>query len=84
MRVPVRSTLLATALATTIAGELTGTSLGGEIKNVDPDTVCAVVAWPWIPAACLEGAPTDQARYVTADNMLDAREMERRFVIAFE
>jgi hypothetical protein len=43
-----------------------------------------VAAWPWIPAACLEGVLTDQARYVTADNMPDAREMERRFVIAFE
>jgi hypothetical protein len=84
MRTPVRSTLLATAFAAAIAGELTGTSLGGEIKNVEPATVCAVAAWPWIPAACLEGVLTDQARYVTADNMPDAREMERRFVIAFE
>jgi hypothetical protein len=84
MKTSVRSALLATALAATIAGELTGASIGGEIKNVEPATVCAVVAWPWIPAACLEGAPIGQARYVTADNRLDARELERRFVIAFE
>jgi hypothetical protein len=84
MRTSVRSALLATAFAATIAGELTGASLRGEIKNVEPATVCAVVAWPWIPAACLEGVPNGQARYVTADNRLDTRELERRFVIAFE
>jgi hypothetical protein len=84
MRTSFRSALLATAFAATIAVELTGASLGGEIKDVEPATVCAVVAWPWIPAACLEGVPADQARYVTADNMLDGREMRRRFVIAFE
>jgi hypothetical protein len=80
---PIRSALLATAFAATIAGELTG-SLGAEIKYVEPATVCAAVAWPWIPAACLEGGSIDQARYVTADNTLDAGEMKRRFVIAFE
>ena len=84
MRTSFRSALLATAFAATIAGELTGVSLGAEIEDVEPATVCAAVAWPWIPAACLEGGSIDQARYVTADNTLDAREMKRRFVIAFE
>ena len=84
MRTTVPTALFAAALAVTIADQVTGASLPGEIRDVAPATVCAAVAWPWIPAACLEGGSTGQARYVTADNRLDAREMKWRFVIAFE
>jgi hypothetical protein len=84
MRTTVSSALLATALAVTIAGGVTGTSLRGAVRDVDPATICAAVAWPWIPAACLDNGSRGQARYVTADNRLDTHEMKRRFVIAFE
>jgi hypothetical protein len=82
MRTTVRSTLLATAFAVTIAGELTGASFGGEGRYVDPVIICAEVTWPWIPAACLEGRSRQQVRYVATDR--DAHETDRRFVVAFE
>jgi hypothetical protein len=84
MRTTVRSALLATAFAVTIAGGFTGAPLGGEVREVDPLTICAEVAWPWIPAVCLEGSPREQVRYVTTDHVVNARKIDPRFVAAFE
>ena len=84
MRTTVRSALLATAFAVTIAGELTAASFGGEVRDVDPVTICAEVVWPWIPAVCLEGRSRNQFRYVTADRVVNARKIDPRFVAAFE
>jgi hypothetical protein len=84
MRRTVRLALLATAFAVTIAGELTGASFGGEVRDVDPAIICAEVAWPWIPAVCLKGNSGDQVRYVTTDHVVNARKIDPRFVAAFE
>jgi hypothetical protein len=84
MRTTVRSALLVTAFAVTIAGELTGASFGGEVRDVDPAVICAEVAWPWIPSVCLEGNSTNQVRYVTADRAINARKIDLRFAAAFE
>jgi hypothetical protein len=78
-----RKILLATAFAATVAGALTGASLRGETKEVDLAATCAAAEWPMIPAGCLDGAAHD-VRYVTADNRIDTREMERRFEVAFQ
>ncbi len=78
-----RKILLATAFAATVAGALTGASLRGETKEVDLAATCAAAEWPMIPAGCLDGTARD-VRYVTADNQIDAREMERRFEVAFQ
>jgi hypothetical protein len=80
----IRKTLLATAFAATVAGALTGASLRGETKEVDLAATCAAAEWPMIPAACLEGAQSSDVRYVTADNQIDMRAMERRFTVAFQ
>ena len=80
----IRKALLATAFAATVAAALTGASLRGETKEVDLATTCAAAEWPMIPAACLNGGPGSEVRYVTADNQIDAREMERRFAVAFQ
>jgi hypothetical protein len=37
-----------------------------------------------IPAACLNGGSDNDVRYVTADNRIDVRAMERRFAVAFQ
>lgn len=80
----IRKGLLATAFAATVAAALTGASLRGETREVDLAATCATAAWPMIPAACLDGGPSHDVRYVTADNRLDTREMERRFSVAFQ
>jgi hypothetical protein len=79
----IRKALLATAFAATVAGALTGASLRGETKEVDLAATCASAEWPMIPAACLNGG-SDNVRYVTADNRIDARAMEQRFAVAFQ
>lgn len=84
MRTTVRSALLATAFAVTIAAGFTGALLGGEGRHVDPVIICAEVAWPWIPAVCLKGNSRDQVRYVTTDHVVNARKIDARFVAAFE
>jgi hypothetical protein len=84
MRTTVCSALFATAFAVTIAGELTGASFGSEVRDVDPAIICAEVAWPWIPAVCLEGSAGEQVRYVTTDHVVNPREIDPRFVAAFE
>jgi hypothetical protein len=80
----IRKALLATAFAATVAGALTGASLRGETKEVDLAMTCATAEWPMIPAACLDGQAGRDIRYVTADNRIDARAMERRFEVAFQ
>lgn len=80
----IRKTLLATAFAATVAATLTGASLRGETKEVDLAATCATAAWPMIPAACLDGGPGREVRYVTADVRETDRDMEERFAIAFQ
>jgi hypothetical protein len=84
MRKTVRSALLATAFAVTIVGQVAAASFGGDLRDVDPAIICAEVAWPWIPAICLEGNSMDQVRYVTTDHVVNARKIDPRFVAAFE
>ena len=59
-------------------------SFGSEVRDVDPAIICAEVAWPWIPAVCLEGSAGEQVRYVTTDHVVNPREIDPRFVAAFE
>lgn len=79
-----RKTLLATAFAATVAAALTGASLRGETKEVDLAATCATAAWPMIPAACLDGGPGQEVRYVSADVRAGDRDMGERFAIAFQ
>ena len=80
----IRKTLLTAAFAATVAGALTGASLRGETKEVDMAATCAAAEWPMIPAGCLEGAPSSDVRYVSADNRLDTPRMQQRFAVAFQ
>jgi hypothetical protein len=80
MKATIRTVLLATAFAATVAGTLTGASLRGETTESPFAVNCTTAVWPKIPAACLNGGASHDVRYVTTD----MSDMERRFAVAFQ
>lgn len=78
----IRSALLASAFAATVAATLTGATLRGETRETSLDEVCAHVAWPAIPAHCLQGTEARDVRYVTTASHADP--MAARFEVAFQ
>jgi hypothetical protein len=78
----IRSTLLITAFAATVAAALTA-AFPGETREVNVAETCAHAAWPEIPAGCLDGGKGRDVRYVTANKAADD-DMATRFAAAFE
>ena len=76
----IRSTLLITAFAATVAGALTA-AFPGETREVSFAETCSHAAWPEIPAGCLDGGKGHDVRFVTANVKAD---MQVRFAEAFE
>lgn len=77
-----RKALLSIAFAATVAGALTGASLRGETKELDPNAACATAVWPMVPADCIEGASDRDVRHIS-DYNFDPR-LAERFDIAFQ
>jgi hypothetical protein len=79
----VRSAVLATAFAFTVAAAVTGTSFKGETREVRLDEACAHETWPAIPAQCLTGAVRPVVRVVAAESAYQ-RDLRARFAAAFQ
>ena len=79
----VRSAVLATAFAVTVAAAVTGTSFKGETKEVRLDEACAHETWPTIAAQCLTGNLKPSVRVVSAESAFQ-RDMRAQFAAAFE
>lgn len=84
MTMTIRSATLAVAFAATVAAAFTATAFRGETKEMTLADSCARVAWPMIPAACLEGGSGGAVRYVSADPAPGVRAVQDRFAIAFQ
>ena len=78
-----RSAVLASAFAVTVAVAVTGASLKGETREVRLDEACAHETWPAIPVQCLSGEVRPAVRIVAIDQAYD-RAMRARFAAAFE
>ncbi len=79
----VRSAVLATAFAVTMAAAVSGISFRGETKEVRLDEACAHETWPSIPVQCLTGNLKPSVRVVSAESDYQ-RDMQARFAVAFE
>ena len=83
MTINLRSVMLASAFAITVAGAIAGLTFRGETKEASRDETCAHAAWPMIPAGCLEGGQGHDVRFVSTDHLpVDA--MQERFALAFQ
>ena len=78
----VRSAMLASAFALTVAAAVTGATLTGETREATLDEACAHATWPAIPAVCLTGAVERPVRMVAIDHA--DRNLPARFAAAFE
>ena len=79
----VRSAVLATAFAVTVAAAVTGTSFKGETREARLDEACAHETWPAIPAQCLTGNVRQGVRVLPVESAYQ-RDMRVRFAAAFE
>ena len=79
----IRAAFGAGSIALAIAAGLTAASVsGGQTKETSLDQACAHVAWPMIPAQCLEGTARQNVRYAFAGEATGTA-MAERFAIAF-
>jgi hypothetical protein len=78
-----RSALLASAFAVTVAAAVTGLSPKGETRETSLDQTCAHETWPAISARCLTGTTKGAVRTVSIESD-SQREMRARFAVAFE
>jgi hypothetical protein len=78
----IRSTLLITAFAATVAGALTA-AFPGETREASLVETCSHAAWPQIPAGCLDGGKGYEVRFVDA-NAPAPGAFEQRFAEAFQ
>ena len=79
----VRSAMLASAFALTVAAAVSGATLKGETREASLDETCAHETWPAIPVHCLTGDVAQAVRAIPIDSV-SARDMRARFEIAFE
>jgi hypothetical protein len=90
MRTKIRPAFLALAFSATVAAAITGLSLRGETREINIDQACSQVAWPMIPANCLEGGRGYDVRVVSADPVpskpvpADQVALDLRFETAFQ
>jgi hypothetical protein len=78
----IRTTLLITAFAATVAGVLTA-AFPGETREASTAETCSHAAWPHIPAGCLDGGKGVDVRFVTANAAAPAA-IAQRFDAAFQ
>ena len=87
-----RKFFVAVAITATAAAAVAGATLRGETREA-PTTaeVCATVAWPNIPAECLDGVEEGSVRViglnpaVTATTTIaEVAGMDERFAVAFQ
>ena len=89
MQPTLRTFLLAVAFATTVAAGVTGLTYRGETKEAGiVENACAKVAWPLIPARCLDGGRGHDVRVINdrpvGDELPRSLAMDVRFKSAFE
>jgi len=84
MNTRIRQVLLAIAVSATAAAAITGATLRAETKETSLAEACATMAWPKIPAHCLEGARTNEVRYVSVDASEAELGLRGRFDTAFQ
>jgi hypothetical protein len=63
----VRTALAAIAFVAIVAVAIAAAPLRGETKETSNEQLCSTVAWPMIPANCLEGGATRTVRPIGAD-----------------
>lgn len=87
-----RKFFVAVAITATAAAAVAGATLRGETREA-PTTaeVCATVAWPNIPAECLQGAEHGAVRVIGLSDTAIATTtkvagvgMDERFAVAFQ
>ena len=86
-----RKFFVAVAIAATATAAVAGATLRGETREA-PTTaeVCSTVAWPNIPAECLQGVEHDTVRMIgmgetaIAATRVASAGMDERFAVAFE
>jgi hypothetical protein len=81
--VTLRSAVLATAFAVTVAASVTGLSFRAETRETSLAEACAHETWPAIPAHCLTGDVHHVARVIAIDSPAQ-RQMRERFTVAFD
>jgi len=88
MDISIRPVLLAVAFAATVAGGVSALTLRGETKEAGLVDACAGVAWPHIPAKCLDGGSGAEVRVIAdlrnADPVSVSPTIEARFSSDFE
>jgi hypothetical protein len=83
MNTTLRSAFLATAFAATVAAAITGFTLRGETREFVVAEACEQVAWPMIPAHCLDGGNGKDVRTINIDAPATDPSMKLRFDVAF-
>jgi hypothetical protein len=92
MIMPTRKFFATVAIAATAAVVVAGATLRGETREA-PTTAetCATVAWPNIPAECLDGAEHGSVRVIGMDaseaattQVFAVSAMDERFAVAFQ
>lgn len=79
----IRAAFGAGSIALAIAAGLTAATVsGGQTRETSLDQACSHVAWPMIPAQCLEGAGKQKVRYALAGEATGTA-MAERFAVAF-
>jgi hypothetical protein len=81
--VTLRSAVLATAFAVTVAAAVTGASYRAETRETNLAETCLHETWPAISDRCLTGDVRATVRVVSADSVAP-RAMRERFAAAFE
>jgi hypothetical protein len=79
-----RPALLALAFSATVAAAITGLTFRGETKEAATVAeTCARMAWPNIPARCLEGGRGHDVRFISTDLPATDGTLALRFTDAF-
>jgi hypothetical protein len=92
MIMPTRKFFATVAIAATAAVVVAGATLRGETREAPtPAETCATVAWPNIPAECLDSAEHGSVRMIGMNQPalavaidVAAAGMDERFAVAFQ